>query len=224
MPYAEPFIKVDIKGDCFGESEIWNTSLKLQLTAPLGSIDQETLQVATERVNAAWQTFFTASGSAAVSSLYRTTELKAAHIGVDGKYAEDAYYMILDTPYSGPSGGSTSNPLPQAAVAGTFYSQRQRGPASKGRMYLPGLRYTVGSDGLMASDMTTAISTRFNTFINDINDQGSIIDHPMRVVLTSPVSTGFMLPVIQTGVDRKVDTQRRRANALSSDYVVLPVE
>lgn len=224
MPYAEPFIKVDIKGDCYGESEIWNTSLKLQLTAPLGSIDQETLEVATQRVNEAWQTFFTASGSGNFSNRYRTTEIKAAHIGVDGKYAEDAYYMILDTPYVGANTGTTNLPLAQSAVAATFYSQRQRGPASKGRMYLPGVMHSIASDGLMSETMTTAISTRFNTFINDINDQGSIIDHPMRVVLTSPVSTGFMLPVIQTGVDRKVDTQRRRANALSSDYVVLPVE
>ena len=224
MPYAEPFIKVDIKGDCYGESEIWNTSLKLQLTAPLGSIDQETLQVATERVNEAWQTFFTGSHSGGFASHYRTTELKAAHIGVDGKYAEDAYYMILDSPYSGAITGATNLPVPQSAVAATFYSQRQRGPASKGRMYLPGVKYTIQSDGLMSASQATSISTAFNTFINDINDQGSIIDHPMRVVLTSPVSTGFMLPVIQTGVDRKVDTQRRRANALSSDYVVLPVE
>mgnify|MGYP005814189267 CR=1 FL=1 len=224
MPYAEPFIKVDIKGDCYGESEIWNTSLKLQLTAPLGSIDQETLEVATQRVNEAWQTFFTGSHTGNFSSAYRTTEIKAAHIGVDGKYAEDAYYLILDTPYSGAAGTTTGNPLAQSAVAGTFYSQRQRGPASKGRMYLPGVKHSVGTDGLMNQAMTTAIATAFNTFINDINDQGSIIDHPMRVVLTSPVSTGFMLPVIQTGVDRKVDTQRRRANALSSDYVVLPVE
>ena len=224
MPYAEPFIKVDIKGDCYGESEIWNTSLKLQLTAPLGSIDQETLQVATERVNEAWQTFFTGSGAAGFVNHYRTTELKAAHIGVDGKYAEDAYYMILDTPYRGEITGTANLPLPQSAVAATFYSQRQRGPASKGRMYLPGVKHNIGTDGMMTVSQTTAISTAFNTFINDINDQGSIIDHPMRVVLTSPVSTGFMLPVIQTGVDRKVDTQRRRANALSSDYVVLPVE
>lgn len=224
MPYAEPFIKVDIKGDCYGESEIWNTSLKLQLTAPLGSIDEETLQVATERVNAAWQTFFTTSSAVSFSTNYRTTEVKAAHIGVDGKYVGDAYYNILDTPYSGAGSATSGNPLPQAAVAGTFYSQRQRGPASKGRMYLPGLKYTVGNDGLMSLANTTTVSTGFNTFINTINDEGSIIDHPMRVVLTSPVSTGFMLPVINTGVDRKVDTQRRRANALSSDYVVLPVE
>lgn len=224
MPYAEPFIKVDISGDCYNEAEIWNTSLKLQLTAPLGSINQETLQVATERVNAAWETFFTGNHHGAISDVYRTTELKAAHIGVDGKYAEDAYYMILDTPYRGGSGGGTNLPVPQSAVVGTFYSQRQRGPASKGRMYLPGVKYTVGTDGLMPQAMASSISTAFNTFINDINDQGSILDHPMRVVLTSPVSTGFMLPVIQTGVDRKVDTQRRRANALTSDYTILPVE
>ena len=224
MPYAEPFIKVDIKGDCYGETEIWNTSLKLQLTAPLGSIDQETLQAAAERVNTAWETFFTGNSSPGFASQYRTTEVKAAHIGVDGKYAEDAYYLILETPYAGGSSGSTNLPLPQAAVAATFYSQRQRGPASKGRMYLPGIKYGIGSDGMMSVNSATTISTNFNTFINAINDEGSIIDHPMRVVLTSPVSTGFMLPVVNTGVDRKVDTQRRRANALSSDYVVLPVE
>lgn len=223
MAYPNEFIKVDIIGDCFNQTEIWNTGLKLQRTAPLGSITEETLKVAAERVEEAWREFFT-SGNPAPASNFRTLEVKAAHIGTDGRYVGDAYTHFIDEPYSG-SGyiGTTESPLPQAAVVATLSSQKQRGPASKGRMYLPGIAYDINQFGLMPLAMTTSLSERFNIFIRAINDGGSFLDHPMEVILNSPVGQGEERPVNKTGVDQKVDTQRRRANAITSDYVIFEV-
>ena len=223
MAYPNEFIKVDIIGDCFNQAEIWNTGLKLQRTAPLGSITEETLQVAAERVEEAWREFFT-SGNPAPASNFRTLEVKAAHIGTDGRYVGDAYTHFIDEPYSGGGYiGTTESPLPQAAVVATLSSQKQRGPASKGRMYLPGIAYDINSNGLMPLAMTTSLSERFNIFIRAINDGGSFLDHPMEVILNSPVGQGEERPVNKTGVDQKVDTQRRRANAITSDYVIFEV-
>ena len=223
MAYPSEFIKVDIIGDCFNQTEIWNTGLKLQRTAPLGSITEETLQVAAERVEEAWRTFFTGSGPSPASN-FRTLEVKAAHIGTDGRYVGDAYTHFIDEPYSGGGYiGTTESPLPQAAVVATLSSQKQRGPASKGRMYLPGIAYDINSNGLMPLNMTTTISENFNNFIKDINDGGSFLNHPMEVILNSPVGQGEERPVNKTGVDQKVDTQRRRANAITSDYIIFDV-
>lgn len=86
-------------------------------------------------------------------------------------------------------------------------------------MYLPGVSYLIGSDGLVPEDNTRNFANDFNAFINEINNIGGVIGSQFQVILTSSVGEGVELPVTQTGLDRKVDTQRRRANAIVSDYL-----
>lgn len=218
MPYANDFIKIDIIGDCYGQAEIWNTGLKVNYFGP-SSIDEGILESAASSIADAWEAFFRMQGSDSqprFSREYRTSEIKASHVGTNGKVVGNTYTHFYETPIEGIS--SNMNPLPQASFVGSFRSSKQRGPGSQGRMYLPGLTYEIEDDGLVPGDQIRLLADEFNAFINDINNIGGAIGAQFEVILTSPVGEGVELPVTQTGVDRKVDTQRRRANALASDY------
>lgn len=218
MPYANDFIKIDIIGDCYDQAEIWNTGLKVNYFGP-SSIDEGILTSAAESIADAWETFFTITGGSSglsFSSAYRSKEVKASHVGVDGKVVGNTYTHFYETPIKGVHGGEY--PVPQSAVVGSFRSSKQRGPGSQGRMYLPGISYELGSDGLMKENAVRELANEFSAFINEINNIGGAIGAQFQVILTSPVGDGAELPVVQTGLDRKVDTQRRRANAMGSDY------
>lgn len=218
MPYANDFIKIDIIGDCYGEAEIWNTGLKVNYFGT-SSIDEGILESAASSIADAWEGFFTDSGSGKSTNFsehYRTSEVKASHVGTNGKVVGNTYSHFYDIPIEGY--GFSMNPLPQASLVGSFRSSKQRGPGSQGRMYLPGVTYDLGDDGLVPGENIRALSNDFNAFINEINNIGGAIGSQFEVILASPVGEGVELPVVQTGIDRKVDTQRRRANAIVSDY------
>lgn len=220
MPYANDFIKVDIIGDCYQQNEIWNTGLKVTKLG-VGDISEANLQKVAEEVAAVWETFFTkerTTESPGFSENYRTTEVKASHVGTDGKVVGNTYTHFYDAPITGQDPYSDA-PAPQTAIVGSFRSSKQRGPGSQGRMYLPGRCYVIGDDGLMSEDRTRRIANDFNAFINGVNDITDGIGNSFTVILASSVGDGVQKDVTQTGVDRKVDTQRRRANSLTSDYL-----
>lgn len=218
MPYANDFIKIDIIGDCYNNAEIWNTGLKINYFG-VSSIDEEVLESAASSIADAWETFFRFDGDGSdlmFSNAYRSKEVKASHVGTNGKVVGNTYTHFYEKPIVGYRGGTY--PAPQSAVVGSFKSSKQRGPGSQGRMYLPGISYELGSDGLLKENAVRKLSNEFNAFINEINNIGGAVGSQFQVILTSPVGDGAELPVVQTGLDRKVDTQRRRANAMESDY------
>lgn len=219
MAYVNDFIKIDIIGDCYEQGEIWNTGFKLSKTG-LSSISEANLADVAEKVASEWNDFFRRSGAAETiyfSSAYRTTEVKASHIGTDGKVVGNTYTHFYGAPIVGT--GSGERPAPQTSIVGSFRSDKQRGPGSQGRMYLPGLSYEIGMDGLMPEPQTRLLANDFNAFINGVNDISDGLGQFYTVVLASPVRSGIEEIVTQTGVDRKVDTQRRRSNSLTSDYL-----
>lgn len=220
MPYANDFIKVDIIGDCYEQNEIWNTGFKLAKIG-VGDISEANLKKVAEEVAAVWQTFFTkpnSKGGPIFSGNYRTTEVKASHVGTDGKVVGNTYTHFYGSPISG-DGSGFDNPAPQTAIVGSFRSSKQRGPGSQGRMYLPGLGFNLGSDGLIAETSIRSLANQFNAFVNGVNDITDGIGNSFTVILASSVGDGVEKDVTQTGIDRKVDTQRRRANGLTSDYL-----
>lgn len=225
MPYANDFIKVDLIGDCYNQQEIWNTGFKVAKVG-IGDISEANLQKVAEEVASVWEDFFRRTGAEEkpyFSNTYRTTEVKASHVGTNGKVVGNTYTHFYPAPIVGT--GYTPYPAPQTAIVGSFRSDKQRGPGSQGRMYLPGLNYEIGSDGLVAEDEIRLLANDFNAFINDVNDITDGIGNSFTVVLASSVGNGIERNVTQTGVDRKVDTQRRRANSMVSDYLtnVVPI-
>ena len=224
--YAHSFARVTISGTCFGGAEVWSTGFQMgSPTADIAGVNAPGAQ----NIGAAWQTFFTAPLSY-ISDSYKTTQIKVAKINPDGKTDLDEIdYYLYPTPISG-GGGSATNP-PQVTLAATLTSDRQRGLAAKGRMYLPGIALGVNNaTGKITTSFVTQLATNMKTFLDSVNvaagTSGKVIlaskgrkqqnsldtaGQPIYIGGESAWVTGVRIGDV-------LDTQRRRRNSLLETY------
>lgn len=172
-------------------------------------------------IAAAWQTFFTASGSN-ISTSYKTTGIKMANLDpVTGKTVlSEVVHHYYPTPIGGVTG--TNTPAPQLSLVATLTTAVERGLGNKGRMYLPGVAIGVDSStGKVTGASRTSLVGTLKTFFDTINGStvatGDVIN----------ASQGSKPPLIGDPINRKVtgvkigdvyDTQRRRRNELVEVY------
>lgn len=224
--YAHKVIRVTISGTCFGGTETWSTGFFMgSPTADMtGASAPGSQSIAT-----AWQTFFTATNSS-IDDGYKTVQVKRALLNVDGSTDIDEIdYYDYPAPISGAS--LHAAPLPaQLALVATMTSDNQRGLASKGRMYLPGVNVPIGgTTGKIDATSAGNIATNFKTFLDACNVGTGVAG---RVILASK---GRKAPPAQNGdtvyaggvnawvtgvrVGDVYDTQRRRREQLAETYV-----
>jgi len=223
--YAHTFCRVTISGTCFNGAEHWSTGFQSGFeAADVPSVDVG----AAEAVSNAWETFFENSAHH-IPTIYRTTQVKVALIGLTGvtDEANIDYYF----PSAAITGGSPDGPMPpQITLAATMTSNNQRGLASKGRMYLPGYARSVdGQTGRIPSGDVNTLNTGFKLFLDTVNDAALL---PGFVIIASKGHKTQALdtnnqPVYVDGVNALVtgcrigdvfDTQRRRRNELGETY------
>lgn len=224
--YAHKFAKVTISGTCFGGAEEWSTGFAMgSPTADIVGVNAPGAQ----NLATAWSTFFTAPTSY-ISDSYKTTQVKVAMINTDGTTNVDEIdYYLYPTPVSG-GGGSATNPA-QITYAATLTSDKQRGLAAKGRMYLPGISLGVNNGtGKVTSSFILQVLTNLQTFLNSANTaagtSGKIIlaskgrkqansldtnGQPIYIGGESAWVTGVRMGDVP-------DTQRRRRNSLVETY------
>jgi hypothetical protein len=216
MPYAHKVTRYTISGTCLGGSEIWTTSFFAGLE---GADAVPPVANSPAQVAAAWSTFFTAVGSK-FSGSYKTTEVKAAYLNVDGKtdLAHVEHYAY-PTPISG--FGSTSSHPPQITLVATLASTLPRGIASKGRMFLPGHYTPIDATGHVPAADVTSLLTNFRTFINACNssaDLGGVVMLASRGRTGLFAGTGVNKAVASVKIGNVYDTQRRRRDNLVESY------
>jgi hypothetical protein len=223
--YAHKFARVTISGTCFGGAEEWSTGFQM------GSPTTDIVGVGSpgaQNIATAWQTFFTAPTSY-ISDSYKTTQVKVAMIETDGRTNLDEIdYYLYPTPISG-GGGSATNP-PQITLAATLTSDNQRGLASKGRMYLPGISLGVNNaTGKITTSFVTSVVANFKTFLDSVNTAAGTSG---KVILASKGRRTQNLgtdgqPIYIDGrsawvtgcrIGDVLDTQRRRRNGLVETY------
>lgn len=168
--YAWRVNKVTISGDCFGGIEEWTTGFYL------GATDGNAADPGTGTASAVaghWNTYFTGTNSK-TSTAYRTTQVKVSQLELDG----DVDLGMIDiydyaTPAVGTNGGA---PLPpQITLAATLTSDNQRGLASKGRMYLPGVNLPIfTNDPRISTTEHGHIANGLKTFFDAINADAAI--------------------------------------------------
>lgn len=213
MTYAHTIQRVTFSGTCYGGAEIWQCGLWLgdesadTSTATQGQVDA---------IAARWATFFHDS-AVGINTNYLATQVKVANIKTDGH--TDPLNVVYHTYTSPIVGGYGGSPMPpQVALAATLTSASARGLAAKGRMFLPGVCLSVGSDGKLSSFSVGGIATAFQTLINGINTDAVA---GQKVILAAKATT---LPVAQAAVNKLVtginvgnvyDTQRRRRDQLT---------
>lgn len=224
--YAFKVAKVTISGTCFAGQEEWSTGFYL------GSDSEDALDPGTtsaSAIAARWTTFFT-HANAYVSTAYKTDAVKVSLLNTNGDVDLSAI-DIYDYPsaISGVSGGA---PLPpQISVVATLTSDNQRGLASKGRMYLPGVNLPIfPTDPHFSPTEQGNMATKLQEFFDGVNDEFNL---PGRVVLASKghkvpgspdpddysYTGGITRYVTGLRIGNVYDTQRRRRNDLVEGYI-----
>lgn len=218
-----------MSGDCFGQSEIWTTGF--WTGADAGDITEAGLtQAAVDAVAARWQTFFTGE-TGGISNQYRTTFVKGALWHDDLALGK---HVVGDPVYhsygSAIVGFSNTPPMPpQISLAASFKSGYKNGPASNGRMYLPGVNGAVQNNGRVTDSFRDAVCGAFLTFVNGVNtdlvplDAGKMILVGEGHLLPLPATPDRNAYITKVRLGNVYDTQRRRRNGIKEAYKELGV-
>lgn len=216
MVYAHTVNRITLRGTMFGGAEEWSTGFFI---GQEGADAQELTQAGLDQIRVAWEAFFT-NATSWISNRYQFLEAKSALIA-------DTGFTILDSvKYSQASANvygaaGTGHLPPQCSVVLTLLSDRPRGKASKGRMYLPGYAGGIGTNGKIDGATTGAIATNAKTFFDSFAADADVPDQLILAAKgTGPVpgltAQNDFVETIRVG--DVVDTQRRRRNGLVESY------
>lgn len=189
-------------------SEQWSCGLRL---APESGVtptnDPAMLAAAVTAVQA-----FHTSADAKVGSVAKLSFVKLNLIGVDGRYVED---VTMETPIADVAGGGASTMPNQVALAISLVTGFSRGPAHRGRFYIPVPAVPVeATTGLIAAATATTIKGAAQTFVDALN----AIPNSYVAVMSRKFGSPAVRPVTGVEVGRVLDTQRRRRRSLAEQY------
>lgn len=152
--------------------------------------------------------------------------VKFNEIGPDGKYTDTgqthARYLQGTTGTFAVINGIGSNFCPPyQSVCITTTTAKQRGPASKGRLFLPQCAPPLLSTGMIDPTAQGAIRTAAAAFYTALGDEAGVDVTAMRPAVVSNVGTPGPTNVI-TGVKvgNVPDIISRRKNAITETYLV----
>jgi len=188
----------------------WSCGMRMQ---PVGQGVATNSQTRLDAAAAAVEKFHGTSTSE-ISPRCKLTFTKLNAIGVDGKYIANTTLEHVHA--NVPGTGLDSRTLPnQIALVVSLLTGFSRGPAHRGRVYLPMPTMVVGGDGRIDPGEVSVVKTAFNTLLTDLN----AIDAGFKVAVMSR-KAGAAIGRNVTGVEigRVLDTQRRRRNKLAEAY------
>jgi hypothetical protein len=221
MAYQYKVLRLTAFGTAFGGDEQWSTGFYVGDTT--GDV-LNPIQASADQFLGLWTTFFNTT-SVSISNAYKTEGVRVTLMKTDGKMDPAFnFYAYPTVPFSGPNVGS---PLPaQTSLVATLQATPDRGLASKGRMFLPGINHTLQTDGKLSSTNVSSIATALRTMLNGVN---ASFDIGGSVINASKGGTGLnVAPPINRHVTNLLignvyDTQRRRRNTLHETYTNLTV-
>lgn len=230
--YPNEHSYVTVIGDAYGGTERWQFGFRLQ---PESVGSQAAANAIAVHVRNWWEAITPYStGVDKFHSLttHRLLEVKVASIGIDGHYppTEPSASSIYTTPVVGgssPPAGIT----PQSTMAVTLTTAKQRGLASKGRIFVPpsATMLPETADGKVSVARATELGASIKRLINAINADSLVGNVAVfsrgkgvpsynatkhRVEYTYP-NEGAVELVTGVRVGRVVDTQRRRRRQLT---------
>ena len=215
--YAHKVNRVTLSGTMYNGAEEWSTGFWM---GEEGLDAQTPDQAYVDAILAAWTTAFSAA-TTYISNYYVTTQAKVAHINTNG--TTDSANVVYAFPGSTVQGGVSTNHMPpQCSLVVTLQSDRPRGLASKGRMYLPGIAIGMQNNGKILNTARDTIATNMQAFFNTIRASAAIPDDPIlaaKGVGAFPELTAQNDYIETIKVGDVIDTQRRRRNGLVESYV-----
>ena len=217
VTYANRFHKATIMGEMFGGSELWTTSFAIGNETGGDQGNAPTVAEATA-ISDAWNAIWTPVANG-FSSQFKFVGVKVSLVAADGSSdPSDSVFHYRPVPVSG--GAGPTNPA-QISLVATLQTAVPRGRASKGRMFLPGVGFSVGADGKITVAQATTLAGQVKQFLDAVNAHADV---PGEVVVNSAEVTGvpfkaaLMTPVTAVKVGTVYDTQRRRRNNLVEAY------
>ena len=216
MVYAHRVTRVTLSGTMFG-SEEWSTGFFLGQESADAT---EMTQLGTQAIMNAWRTYFISTG-ANIANSYSTLQCKSALIDADGLTILDTVQYAYPTSATAGAINSLNTHPAQCALVATLLSDRPRGKASKGRMYLPGISAKVETNGKISSVNLGNIADGLKTFFDALTGH---IDIPDQLILAAKGTGPFPALTAQNDyvetikIGDVIDTQRRRRNAMTETY------
>lgn len=154
-------------------------------------------------VQAASTAFWSGAG-AAISVDFKLDRIKAARVGVDGKYPPGSIPVVRDFAGVGGAGAAPIFPLQVAAVL-SLEGFAPRAPAGRGRIYLPPLNSTMSATKWTSG----AVGGRLTAAGIWINAVGDALGAPAYILSAKGAGAGQVITKIRHG--NRPDVQRRRA-------------
>lgn len=158
---------------------------------------------------------FHSSGNTNIGTGAKLQFVKSNAVSVDGHYMDPNgtnQTILADIP----GGGTSQQTFPnQVALAVTLTTGFTRGPAHKGRFYLPLPNGSIDANGLMSASAAIAISGAVDSLITAVNAVDA--NYEMAVFSRRPSGPGNR-KVTGNLIGRAFDTQRRRRRKLVEDY------
>lgn len=164
-------------------------------------------------VGAAIATFHASQGPK-ISGAAKLSFVKVNAITTAGHYRGDGTNQAL---YADVAGWGAAVPIHpnQVALAVSLTTGYSRGPAHRGRIYLPLPSMVLDSGGLVAAADAEGCSAAVDTLLTDLNAVNP--DYEVAVFSRKSGAAGNRR-VTGNLVGRALDTQRRRRRALVEDY------
>jgi hypothetical protein len=219
MPVPKHF-RFTVRGIFDSSPETWVTGFHMTSTQPL-SADAHLGDISESGVSAAVEGFF---GGSTFCANAKVTDWRAYEIGNDGLMLGDGP-LLHDYVASGPSGSAGAWKYPAQVACVISLIAAHRGPAKRGRMFLPAPAAPVGSGGRISDADAADIRTATTTFLKAVSDSIDMADtassEGCNVSTGPPGSTTGTLQVIDhLEVGRVYDTIRSRRRSMLEGYSV----
>lgn len=208
-PFNGPHQYLQWGGTLPGGDE-WSCGLRLAPIAGVTPINDPTML---NGVAAAVEAFHSNS-SAEISPRALLTFTKLNVIGVDGRYANPTTLEHIHANVPGTGLDSRTQPN-QITLAISLVTAVSRGPAHRGRFYMPLPAIIPGTDGRIGADHRDAVQTAATSFLTALN---AVTSNYKVSVMSRKLGAPASRTVTGIQVGRVLDTQRRRRNKLVEAY------
>jgi hypothetical protein len=223
MPYDRRHVLAQWGGTLPG-GEIWSNSIRLA-----GDTTGNNAEVPTQGDLIAWLegpakdavAAFHADPNTGIHSAAKLVFLKMNVVDVNGHYIEQTTHEWVYSPVV--AGGSSANLHPnQCTLVVSTTTAFERGPAHRGRFYLPLCAKSIETaSGGISTGEAMLVATAAATFLSALHDQPGLdptLPGDMHVCVMSSVGAGATNRITGCEVGTVVDTQRRRRNAQAENY------
>lgn len=214
MPYtAGPFDDEHLYLQWGGKlpgGEEWSCGLRMAAAGASASTDPAGMIAAASDAVEAYHVRATTH----TSQYAKLSFVKLNYLDTAGHYAEDLTYQEILADVAG--GGSATEIYPnQVALVVSLTTGVTRGPAHRGRFYLPMPSMAMEATGLIGAAQRDQVKTSTDTFIAALNAINANYD-----VAVFSRKLGAPAHRLVTGVEvgRVLDTQRRRRRSLAETY------